>query len=134
MRIIIDTNLLISALIKPSSVPGKALDIALRASRLCFSQETQAEVTETLVRDKFDQYDPDKDRFTRLEKLFKDADIISTKAYNISGCRDPKDDKFLALAVAANASYIVTGDKDLLVLHPFRGIPILSPADFISLF
>jgi len=52
----------------------------------------------------------------------------------ITDCRDPKDNKFLELAVEANASCIVTGDKDLLVLDPFRGIPILTAADFLKKF
>lgn len=52
----------------------------------------------------------------------------------IRACRDPKDDKFLELAVSGNADVIVTGDKDLLALHPFRGIAILTPLDFASQF
>jgi len=55
--------------------------------------------------------------------------LLSTKV-----CRDPKDNKYLELAVAANASCIVTGDQDLLVLNPFRNIPILTSADFLAQF
>ncbi|WP_408733647.1 putative toxin-antitoxin system toxin component, PIN family [Mucilaginibacter sp.] len=51
-----------------------------------------------------------------------------------SDCRDPKDNKFLELAVTAGASCIVSGDQDLLILHPFNNIPILPPADFLKLF
>jgi predicted nucleic acid-binding protein len=47
-------------------------------------------------------------------------------------CRDPKDDKFLELVVSGRASSMVTGDQDLLVLHPFRGVPILTPAQFLA--
>ena len=50
----------------------------------------------------------------------------------ITACRDPKDNKFLEAAIAARADVIVTGDADLLALHPFRGIPILSPAAFLE--
>jgi putative PIN family toxin of toxin-antitoxin system len=46
-------------------------------------------------------------------------------------CRDPKDNKFLELALEVNAACIVTGDKDLLVLNPFENIPIVTPADFL---
>jgi hypothetical protein len=52
----------------------------------------------------------------------------------ITECRDPKDNKFLELALAGNADCIVTGDKDLLVLNPFRGIKIISPSDFLIQF
>lgn len=51
---------------------------------------------------------------------------------HINVCRDPKDNKFLELAVASNASCIITGDKDLLILHPFRNIPILNAFDFLN--
>jgi putative PIN family toxin of toxin-antitoxin system len=53
---------------------------------------------------------------------------------SFTDCRDTKDNKFLELAVSANASCIITGDKDLLVLNPFRGIPILNAADFLNNF
>lgn len=51
----------------------------------------------------------------------------------IEECRDPKDNKILEVAVEGKADVIVTGDKDLLVLHPFRGIPIIGPAEFLAL-
>ena len=51
----------------------------------------------------------------------------------VTACRDPDDDMFLEVAVNGRATHIVTGDKDLLALHPFRGIPILTPADFLAL-
>lgn len=53
---------------------------------------------------------------------------------SITDCRDPKDNKYLELAISANASCIISADKDLLVLHPFRGIPILNAVDFIDNF
>ena len=49
-------------------------------------------------------------------------------------CRDPKDDKFLDVAVAGHADALVSGDEDLLVLHPFQGIPIVQPAEFLAMF
>ena len=51
---------------------------------------------------------------------------------SVGACRDPKDDKFLELAVSGRADYLVTGDLDLLVLDPFRGVRILTPADFLA--
>jgi putative PIN family toxin of toxin-antitoxin system len=50
----------------------------------------------------------------------------------IRACRDPRDDKFLELAVHGRAGILITGDADLLALHPFQGVDILSPADFLS--
>jgi putative PIN family toxin of toxin-antitoxin system len=53
--------------------------------------------------------------------------IVST----IRACRDPRDDKFLELAVHGRADAIVTGDQDLLALHPFHGIDLITPADYL---
>jgi uncharacterized protein len=50
----------------------------------------------------------------------------------ISACGDPKDDKFLSLAVSGHATHIITGDADLLALHPFQGIQILAPGTFLE--
>jgi putative PIN family toxin of toxin-antitoxin system len=50
----------------------------------------------------------------------------------ISACRDSKDDKFLEVAINGSASCIVSGDEDLLLLNPFRGVPILTPRDFLN--
>jgi len=74
-----------------------------------------------------------------------DARLLSVEQYrsicklinpqlSIKACRDPQDDKFLEIALAVNASCIVTGDRNLLTLHPFCNTPILSPADFLVLF
>ena len=50
----------------------------------------------------------------------------------VVACRDPKDDVFLEVALAGQAERIVSGDNDLLTLHPFRGIPIITPATFLA--
>jgi putative PIN family toxin of toxin-antitoxin system len=65
---------------------------------------------------------------------FKRVAIFSEISESITACRDLKDNKFLELAIAANASCIITGDKDLLALHPFREISILTANDFLNNF
>jgi len=57
---------------------------------------------------------------------------IVPQAAMVRECRDPKDDKFLELALDGQADLLVTGDEDLLAQHPWRGIPILSPADYLA--
>ena len=57
---------------------------------------------------------------------------IVPQAAMVRECRDPKDDKFLELALDGQADLLVTGDEDLLALHPWRGIPILSPANYLA--
>ena len=72
------------------------------------------------------------DRLEVLELLLKNAAVVDITE-PVAACRDPDDDKFLELAVNGSATCVVTGDADLLALHPFRGIPILTPADFLAL-
>ncbi len=64
-------------------------------------------------------------------QLIKTEKISVTSV--ITDCRDPKDNKFLELAIDGNADYIITGDSDLLILHPYRGISIVTTSEFLSL-
>ena len=85
-----------------------------------------------LSRDKFDKYLPKEEREKQLKLIFEQAEFFPTGKLTILACRDVEDNKFLELALAAKADCIITGDKDLLVLHPFHDIPILSPSDFVN--
>ncbi len=84
-------------------------------------------------RDKFDRYVIREDR-ERFLVAFLRAAIAIEITEPIAACRDPKDDKFLELAVSGGATCIVTEDNDLLALHPFRGIPIVSVEQFLASF
>lgn len=131
---VFDTNCLLSASILPNSLLKQAFEKAIRLGSIATSQEVFEEYTQVLFRRKFDKYFiSDEERLfiinlvgTRL-RVFSPAEIITD-------CRDPKDNKFLELAVASDAACIISGDKDLLILHPFRGIPILNAADFLKHF
>lgn len=105
----------------------------MQLGKLSASIETYNELCEVLVRHKFDKYISLKTRLLIINEI-KELLVFSEIAETITDCRDPKDNKFLELAIAANASCIITGDKDLLVLHPFRNIPILNAIDFINKF
>lgn len=70
---------------------------------------------------------------TRLLQLLADESFLVTGSLSIQASRDPQDDKFLAAAVEGQARYIVTGDKDLLVLTRYRNVRIISPAAFLEL-
>lgn len=132
MRFVVDTNLLISAILKPLSIPARALDVAREKGKICFSDKTYAEATEVLSRSKFDKYLSKSKRVEKLQFILEQGELISEEPISVLACRDPKDNKFLELAVAADVSCIITGDKDLLELHPFRNIPILSPSEFLN--
>jgi putative PIN family toxin of toxin-antitoxin system len=130
---VFDTNSLISAALISSSVNARALDAALDKGRLVISEPVMQEFTDVIFRKKFDKYFlNDAERLEAIHIIERNAVIISPKEI-IASCRDPKDNKFLELAVAADAFCIITGDKDLLILNPFRNIPILTAADFLNI-
>lgn len=130
---IFDTNTLISAHILANSVSYKALNLARQIGIIACTLETFKEFEISFTRNKFEKYLSYNRRYVDLVEMKSYIEFFIVKQ-NISICRDPDDDKFLALAVAANASCIVTGDKDLLILNPYENIPILSPAGFLSYF
>lgn len=105
----------------------------MKTGMLVYSEETMAEWVEVFTRPKFDKYISLEDRLNVIAVFETRAQLINITE-QIIACRDPKDDKFLSLAVTANASCIITGDKDLLVLNPFQSIPIITPAAFFQHF
>jgi len=130
---VIDTNTLISAILFEHSNSTMAFNKVKRLGKIPASFETYNELCDVIVRPKFDRYVSLKIRLVILNEI-KGLIIFQEISESIQVCRDPKDNKFLELAIAANASCIITGDKDLLVLHPFRNVPILNAVDFIDSF
>lgn len=130
-RLVVDTNLWISRLLMPNGTAARAVDHALAWGVPLMSEATLAELADVLARPKFDRYVSLDDRQGFLQRLGGVVRIV-TVTQTIRACRDPKDDKFLDVAVSGDASLIVTGDQDLLVLHSFHGIDILAPADFLQ--
>jgi putative PIN family toxin of toxin-antitoxin system len=128
---VFDTNSLISANLSPNSVNRQAYDKAREIGIPVYSDPTLKEFSETLVRPKFDKYISNESRLNAINAFTKAGQLIQV-SINIDACRDPKDNKFLELAIAAGAACIITGDKDLLVLNPFEDIPITTAADFLK--
>jgi len=126
-RVILDTNVLLSRLLLPDSIPARVARRFLDRAQPIVSEETLTELAETLSRPKFDPYvsRPDRQRF--FELFARVAEWVPVTA-TIRRCRYPKDDKFLELAVEGKADWIITGDKDLLELSPFQSTSILAPA------
>lgn len=129
-RFVIDTNTLISRLLLPQSIPAQAVQKAVQNGDLLFSEATLGELNRVLGRKKFDRYleKGDREKFLRL---LHPLAILVEITHPVEACRDPKDDQFLEVAMNGGADAIITGDADLLCLHPFQQIPILSPRDFI---
>lgn len=121
--LVIDTNIWVSYVLMPHSALGLKVKQLISEHPYAFSEDTFVELTDVLMRDKFD-------RFIAAEKRGEVLKLIASggewyrPTETITDCRDPKDNKFLELAIAANATRIVTGDQDLLVLNPYRDIHI----------
>ena len=129
---VFDTTTLVSALIFKNSTPAQAFKKALTWGKILLSTDVFSEISEVIHRDKFRRYFSVKKAEVFTLMLYEDAIFIDDISESITACRDPKDNKFLELAVAGKANLIVSSDKDLQVLHPFRRIPILSPAKFLD--
>jgi putative PIN family toxin of toxin-antitoxin system len=130
MRVVVDTNVFISAALKKKSQPAIAVRTVSTADLLLKSTTTEREVFITLARPRLAPLIPPRFR-DWLHELLAAAERV-TITERITACRDPKDDKFLELAVNGHADLIVSGDADLLTLNPFQGIPIVTPADFVQ--
>ena len=129
-RYVFDTNTIVSAFLFEHGKPGRALDYAQDNGTVLLSTETAQELSEVLERDKFDAYVKRETRRELLLALLEEAELVEVEEQT-QECRDPDDDKFLALAVEGRAERLVSGDKDLLVLKSIRGIPIVSADEFL---
>jgi uncharacterized protein len=129
-RFVFDTNVLISALAFARSVPRKAFDLAVDRGVVLSSDETLLELYQTLRKPRLAAY------FTRAEQgaflaLFGNLALVIRVTERLELCRDPRDDKFLELAATGGATHLVTGDRDLLALDPFRSPRIVTPAALV---
>jgi putative PIN family toxin of toxin-antitoxin system len=130
-RVVLETNVLISGLLSTTSTPALAVEKAITKAQLVATSETLRELIEKLLQPKFDRYVSRERREALLQRLASLVEIIEV-LQPVLASRDPKDDKFLEAAVNGRADVIVTGDTDLLDLNPFRGIAIVTPADYLA--
>jgi putative PIN family toxin of toxin-antitoxin system len=131
-RVIVDTNVLISRAMLPQSVAGQAVRRLVDHATLIMSDATLGALVEVLPWRKFDAYISIEDRqafFLALTSIIETVPITAT----VRACHDPRDDKFLELAVSGGATFIVTGDQDLLTLSPYEGCAIVTPAQILAM-
>jgi uncharacterized protein len=131
-RFVIDTNTLVSSILIASSITSQVVKSIRQSGFILSSIETLEELREVLSRSKFDRYIDFAIRLEFITQFIQQSELITINE-SVIACRDSKDDKFLELAVNGKADYLITGDKDLLVLHPFRNIQIISPSDFLKI-
>lgn len=130
-RIVLDTNVIVSAVLMKQSVARQAFDKARTDGVLLLSPATLDELNSVLRREKFDKYLREEERLQFLGALVSEATFVEVTV-TITDCRDPKDNKFLEVAVSGNADWIISGDQDLLILDPFHEISIISPRAFLE--
>lgn len=130
MRVVVDTNVFVSAALRDKSFPAMALHVVEQRGMLLKSHATEAQLYEVIARPRIAAL-IDETAVDWMRKLMAEAELV-TITERITACRDATDDKFLELAVSGQADLIVSGDADLLVLDPFRGIPIVPPATFVQ--
>jgi uncharacterized protein len=131
-RVILDTNTFVSGIIFKGDVLRRVVEFAVDEYEVVFSSETWDELAFVLQREKFEQNLPLGTRLGVLAELAARVTEINPTTF-VTDCRDPKDNKFLSLALDANVGIIVSGDADLKVLDPWRGIRIMSPEEFARL-
>lgn len=130
-RIVVDTNVFVSGLLRRTSVSGQAAAKARHNAILLVSQATMTELADVLAGAKFDRYVSVEQRVSFIRLISNIAEFVPI-IHRVRECRDPEDDKFLEVAINGRADLILTGDADLLALHPWRGIDILSPTDYLK--
>ncbi len=135
MRAVIDTNIFVRAMLKRSGSVGPVVDFLRDGHYVClYSEATLNELIEVLGRPRMVQrYGITADDIKAICDLVIRRGERVQPSLTITSCRDPKDNKFLEVAVTGKADVIVTGDQDLEALDPFEGIPMIQPARFLHL-
>jgi putative PIN family toxin of toxin-antitoxin system len=130
-RVVLDTNVLISAILSPLGKPFSCLNWVLDNATLITSRELLEELETRLARRKFTKYLDESKRRAFVADLTLVAVQVELPGL-VRVCRDPDDDKLLEIAAFGRADCLVTGDDDLLQLGNFQGIPIITPAGFLE--
>ncbi|MBI4772367.1 MAG: putative toxin-antitoxin system toxin component, PIN family [Chloroflexi bacterium] len=134
MRAVIDTNILIRALIRPEGTVGPVIPRLIRSDyTLVYSVPLRDELTAKLalprIRGKYHVTDSQVEAL--LDTIALRGDLV-TPTRTVPVCRDPKDNMFIEAALAGTAEYVVTGDKDLLVLIQFETVKFVTPREFLE--
>ena len=129
---VIDTNVLIASIIGQSGYPQRIFDELVLSGevKICLSQAVLEEYEEVTEREKFKKYPNFVAKAQGLIVALRKNAVFVEPTETIQVLPDEDDDKFLELAVAADASYIVTGNTKDFPMSEFRGINIYTPKEF----
>jgi putative PIN family toxin of toxin-antitoxin system len=133
MRVVVDTNILVSFAIRPNQGFERLFDYLAAHGVTLASEETIAELFAVLSREAFRTYITQESAIDYVEWYAGISEPVAVTE-QVAACRDPRDDKFLSLAVAGKADCIVSGDGDLLDMVAYRTIPVYRPAEFLRIF
>jgi putative PIN family toxin of toxin-antitoxin system len=133
MRVVVDTNILISFAIRPSKDFEKLFDYLADNGVTLISEDTVAELFTVLSREKFRKYIPQDSALDYIDWYIGISESV-TVTKQVFACRDPKDNKFLSLAITGKADCIIAGDKDLLDMIAYEDILIYRATDFLKIF
>lgn len=134
-RVVLDTNVLVSAALRPDSLPAQALQAAVARCHMVYSEDSMRELQAVVMRPKFERWASVQLRQAFLDVVRRHAEPIVVLPEHMAQaqgvCRDPGDTPFLALALAAHARWLVSGDQDLLTLQHWQGVSIVDAAGFV---
>lgn len=130
-RVVIDTNVFISGMLSNTSTPARVVEHSMEHGQLLASTDTLRELMTRLMAPKFDRYLSRERRDALLARLAPIVEVVEI-VQRVRASRDANDDQFLEVALNGRADVLVSGDRDLLALHPFRGTAILTPTAYLS--
>ncbi|MEB3191126.1 MAG: putative toxin-antitoxin system toxin component, PIN family [Snowella sp.] len=130
--IVVDTNVLISAVLNPLGTPNQAFTKVITHFQLIQSESTYEELITRIQKKKFDRYISLEDRIDFLEMIYRKSLFFEVE-FQVNLCDDLDDNKFLDLARVGNSIYLITGDSDLLILQQYLDTQIIKPAQFLDL-
>jgi putative PIN family toxin of toxin-antitoxin system len=136
IRAVLDTNVLISAILVSSGIPARILMAAFATVFSCFASDAiVGEVLTTLGRERVQRkYRLDPAFISKARDFLESRPVLVQVTVSVSGvATHPEDDVILATAVSARADYLVTGDRQLLALQAFQGVQIVSPREFLAI-
>ncbi len=132
IKVVLDTNILISSIFWKGN-PRRIVALAITPKINSMTSPDILEEVEIVLYEDFSQIP-----YERIEDIIRDvlsySSLVIVEDIPIKGLRDIKDTKIIACAIETKADYIVTGDKDLLVLKEYNGIKIINPNNFLALF
>lgn len=136
IRAVLDTNVIVAALLVRLGPPWRILAAAYASTFLCFTSDAiNTEVFRTLGRERVRRkYPLEATEVERLRRFLESDGVRLPISVNVAGIAShPEDDLILATAISSNADYLVTGDRQLLALGAYQGVRIVTPREFLTI-